>query len=517
MKATPLTARLAALAFAVLTMGLGAATARAQDPAQTPRPVKPVAPVRSPYAPADPVVRRVQDPPPPPAVTPPNPGGAGTGTAGNETDLTVPRAEKEGEPTNEVAAEEKAAEPAAKDETKLLMNWLGTSESKNKVYGWIQNSYTGNTNGVPKNAQNFGVNPNFLANRWMGNQYYLIFERTVEQNDEINFGYRVDNLFGNDWQFNHMQGLNQTSFQPNHFAGYDPAQMYVEMHVPDKFLNTKGIDIKGGRWYTLAGYEVVPATGRPLLSVPYMFNYGQPFTHFGALTTWHITDKFNLYNGAINGWDRWINTTYKWGYIGGFSWTFNEDKTNLAFTTIWGPNQFPSQLPGNQKFYPTGYINVPSIAGRRNNGYAANDRVLFTTVLSHKWSDRLTQVMETDQSFEQNVPGARSPVVNGVVQNGNSGGAGWYSFGNWFLYKITKDSDKLTGVWRSEIFRDNNGVRTGIATNYSEFTVGLIYKPKPYLWIRPEARYDFARSGHPYSDGTRNSQFTLGFDVILLF
>jgi hypothetical protein len=125
------------------------------------------------------------------------------------------------------------------------------------------------------------------------------------------------------------------------------------------------------RWYTLAGYEVVPATGRPLLSVPYMFNYRQPFTHLGALTTWHITDKFNLYNGAINGWDRRINLNDKWDYIGGFNWTFMEDKTDLAFT--------------------------------------------------------------------------------------------------------------LTAVWRSEIFRDNNGVRTGFATNFSEFTLSLIDKPKPYL------------------------------------
>ena len=60
-------------------------------------------------------------------------------------------------------------------------------------------------------------------------------------------------------------------------------------------------------------------------------------------------------------------------------------------------------------------------------------------------------------------------------------------------------------------------IRTGIATNYSEFTVGAIYKPKDWIWIRPEARYDFARSGKPYNDGTRNSQFTLAFDVIFLF
>ncbi len=474
-------------------------------------------------------VRRVQatpsdTAPPPPPARPPGPGEGTSPTdssTASDTDLSLPKSEREGgggEPTEAQQAEEEAEEPE-KDETKLLMNFFGMEDSKIKIYGWLQNSYTGNTNGTlgGRSPYNFGVNPNYEANRWMGNQYYLIFEKPLEQNDEINFGFRVDNLFGNDWQFNHMQGLNQTSFSPNHFAGYDPAQMYVEMHVPDKFLGTKGIDFKGGRWYTLAGYEVVPATGRPLLSVPYMFNYGQPFTHFGMVSTWHITDKLNIYNGAINGWDRWINTHYKWGYIGGFSYTFNEDKTSVAFTTVWGPNQFPKQLPANQDFYPTGYINVPSLAGQKNPGYSSNDRVLFTTVLSHKWNDRLTQVMETDEAYEQNVPGAASSVVNGVVQSGASHGAGWYSFGNWFLYKITKDSDKLTGVWRSEIFRDNNGVRTGIATNYSEFTLGLIYKPVPYIWIRPEARYDFARSGHPYSDGTRNSQLTLGFDVILLY
>ena len=149
-------------------------------------------------------------------------------------------------------------------------------------------------------------------------------------------------------------------------AGYDMAQLFGEVHLP--ILTKGGLDIKGGRWYTLAGYEVVPATGRPLLSVPYMFNYGQPFTHVGVLTTLHVTDKLNLYNGAINGWDRWIDQLILWGYIGGFAWTSKDEKTSLAFTTVWGPNQFPSMLPGNQQIYPTGYVNVPSIAGLNNPG-----------------------------------------------------------------------------------------------------------------------------------------------------
>ena len=49
----------------------------------------------------------------------------------------------------------------------------------------------------------------------MGNQYYLIFEKPLKQDDKINFGFRMDNLFGNDWQFNYMQGLFNRAFQTN--------------------------------------------------------------------------------------------------------------------------------------------------------------------------------------------------------------------------------------------------------------------------------------------------------------
>jgi Putative beta-barrel porin-2, OmpL-like. bbp2 len=45
----------------------------------------------------------------------------------------------------------------------------------------------------------------------------------------------------------------------------------------------------------------------------------------------------------------------------------------------------------------------------------------------------------------------------------------------------------------------------------------LLYKPKDHIWIRPEVRYDWAQFTHPFNDGTRNSQLTMGFDVIFLF
>lgn len=427
----------------------------------------------------------------------------------NTTDLGLPAAERAfggGEPTETAQAAEGGEEEASGT---LLMKALGIEDSPVKIYGWIQNSYTGNTNGKPASGENFGVWPNHRANSWQGNQYYLIVENPLEQTDEINFGFRVDNLFGNDWQFNKMYGLFDNAFSLNKFPGYDLAQVYGEVHLP--ILTEGGLDVKGGRWYTLAGYEVVPAIARPLLSVPYMFTYGQPFSHTGIVTTLHLTDRINLFNGAINGWDRWINERFTWGYIGGFSFTSEDEKTALAFTAVWGPNQLPYFPGANTQILPTGTPTPPAeFAGRQNPFYRSNDRVLFTTVVTRQWTEKLTQVIEVDLAHEQNVPFANTiSPKNRVLQD-----AGWYGFGNWFLYSF---NEKLTGVWRSEIFRDNNGVRTGLATNYSEFTLGLIYKPKDWLWVRPEARYDFARSGLPYNDGTRDDQFTLAFDVILLY
>src|SRR3954463_357344 len=150
----------------------------------------------------------------PPAATgeTPNPAAIEPGAPGSNTsDLSLPASERAfggGEPTTSAAeAETAAAEGEKKDARGLLMKALGAPEDSDwKIYGWIQNSYTGNMNGRG-NGFNFGVNPNFKANEWMGNQYYLIFEKPLKQNDEINFGFRMDNLFGNDWQFNYMQGF----------------------------------------------------------------------------------------------------------------------------------------------------------------------------------------------------------------------------------------------------------------------------------------------------------------------
>ena len=262
-----------------------------------------------------------------------------------------------------------------------------------------------------------------------------------------------------------MRGLNEHSFRLNHFAGYDPAQIYAEVHLP--YLTKGGIDIKGGRFYTILGYEVVPAIGRPLLSVPYMFNYGQPFTHLGMLSTLHLTDRINWYNGPVNGYDRWFNQNYKWNYLGGLTWTSKDGKANLAMSYIFGPNQYPRFLqPQHRRSSPARqHDRRPTWPAGATSATAATGGPRSPTSSRYKWTDKLTQVIENDDSYENNIPGSGP--------GGTTANDSWYSFGNWFLYTFTRQADRRLAVRKSSA--TTAGSRTGFRDNFYE------HDPRPDL------------------------------------
>ena len=394
---------------------------------------------------------------------------------------------------------------ATPSETNFLARFLGITDRPVKVYGWLDNSYTGNTNGTPRNDQNFSVFPNRLANRWQGNQYYLIVEQPARQDDSVNFGFRVDTLFGNDWEMSKDYGLFDRAFKPNAFAGVDLPQIFVEMHLP--VLTNLGLDLRGGRIYSPAGFESVMATKRPLLSVPYLFNF-TPFTYLGFQSILHVNPQLNLINSVVNGNDRWFDEKYHFSYNGGFNWTAQDGSTGVASYILVGPNQLPTFPPANSPFLPLGVPqSPPSLAGQPNHLYAHHPRIYFDTTVTHKWNDRLTQASEIFFIIDTDVVQTNGSVLRE---------ASWYGYANWFLYAFDSD-EKYTGVWRSEIFKDTKGTATGVADTFYEMTLGLIYKPKPWLWFRPEARYDWAQFTKPYSDGTRGSQLTLAIDVIIQF
>ncbi|MCI0704020.1 MAG: porin, partial [Planctomycetia bacterium] len=72
--------------------------------------------------------------------------------------------------------------------------------------------------------------------------------------------------------------------------------------------------------------------------------------------------------------------------------------------------------------------------------------------------------------------------------------------------------EKWIGNARLEFFSDPQAQRTGFDGTYTAVTAGVIYKPLPGLWVRPEVRFDHNDS-RPFEGNP--SVFTAAFDVVV--
>ena len=116
----------------------------------------------------------------------------------------------------------------------------------------------------------------------------------------------------------------------------------------------------------------------------------------------------------------------------------------------------------------------------------------------------------------------------GLQENGAADGtqADWYGIDQYLTYSVN-DCTKL-GM-RFEWFRDEDGTRVGLnrpsnpnipplAGNYYSLSAGVNYAPTNYLTFRPELRADWFDGPdvtQPFDDGTDDSQFMFGLDVII--
>ena len=175
----------------------------------------------------------------------------------------------------------------------------------------------------------------------MGNQYYLIVENPLEQNDEINFGFRVDNLFGNDWQFNYMQGFFERRLQARPVRRLRPR--------PDLRRGPPALPDQGG--HRRQGGPVLHdrrlrsgAGDRPSAPLGPLHVQLRPAVHPLRRASPRSTSPTGSTSTTVR------STA---GTAGSTSTTSGAtsaaspgprrtSKTSLAFTTVWGPNQFPS-------------------------------------------------------------------------------------------------------------------------------------------------------------------------------
>ncbi len=345
--------------------------------------------------------------------------------------------------------------------------------------GWTQFKYSNNPDGsFAGNSQ--ALDDRVEWDRFALNQQYFRFGKTATATDckPIDWGFGVDAIYGLDG--NDAQAFGNPPGNYDFANGWDYGS--YEWALPQLYAEVAfgKMKVKGGHFYTIVGYEVVPATGNFFTSAQLTFYNSEPFTHTGVLTEYAASDKLTVWNGWVLGWDTGYDQLNDGNaYLGGFTYKASDD-VSFIYTTNIGD------------------------LGSRGNG-AVN-----SFILSLNWTEKLSTVHQLDILGTDLVaaPGVASDfAVNGVARD---------SIGqiNYAFYQI---NDMLKAGIRQEWYKADS-------VSYNTITYGVNIKPTNNLLIRPEVRHMFSPANNTVYTGVGGNraeslynQTVFGVDAILTY
>jgi hypothetical protein len=392
-----------------------------------------------------------------------------------------------------------AAQTMTPAEEEAEKNFVKQKEAKSRLalYGWIESGMTANVD-APNDNQNFSRLFDDRSNELVMNQAVITAERVLDPKVGLDWGFKVQFLFGTDARYIHSLGLLDRAMRRSLYQP-DIPEAYLSLHFP--IFTEGGVDLKVGKFVTLEGAETIDPRTNPFYSHTYIFNFAIPFNHTGALFTLYATKWLNLVGGVTRG----VNTSIDDNndtpaFHGGVGLHFNEEKFVVSAATHIGP-----ETPHNNH----------------------DVRYLNTITTTWKITDKLTSITDINYTHDE---GANASA---------------YGMAQYFTYAI---NDKIMAKIRGELWRDDKGFyvaqfadphdpmralageptidpRTvgGGRTTYGALTVGLDIKPpvpKPLgsLTIRPELRVDHSFSNtQPFNDSSDDTMFTAALDVIVGF
>lgn len=249
-----------------------------------------------------------------------------------------------------------------------------------------------------------------------------------------------------------------------------------------------GLTLKGGKFVTLLGNEVIEPWLNPTYSRSYMFTFGGPYTHTGGLASYPITDMISVTAGGVIGWDNFFDNNGNPSAIGQLALTPN-DKAELYLNGIIGPEQTCQPNPGV----------LPTLQGQ---GCDSNMRGMVDVVLNVNPIEDVGMSFNFGWGSESEVsqvnPGRHAQWIG-------ASGTIWYDF-----------LDCFTVATRGEWFQDSQGTRLGsvdingnpIGATVWAFTGDLKAMLSESVYVRTEYRYD----GSPQELFTAHN--SLGQDVL---
>jgi hypothetical protein len=316
------------------------------------------------------------------------------------------------------------------------------------VAGWVSFGYHNKPTPLSTTFGE-GLSFNDVPNRFNNHQTWVYIERALDTESGCwDWGYRADIMYGTDAQKTQAFGqLSGWDTQWDHGVyGWALPQAYAE-------VGNDVFQVKMGHFYTLVGYEVVPAPGNFFYSHALTMFNSEPFTHTGVITTYNYSDNLTVYAGWTAGWDTgFAQFNDGSNFLGGFSATLSEDVT-LTYITTFG-----------------------------NFGLRGDNAYSHSIVMNVALTDKLTYIFQND-----------------IVRVGQTGDDD-LSINQYLLYSV---NDCLGYGARIEWWKDEGQSRY-------EMTYGVNYKPHANWIVRPEIRYD-------WKPADNFTQWTFGIDTVVTF
>ncbi len=373
------------------------------------------------------------------------------------------------------------------------------------ISGWAEIGANGSTSTNQAGQSNIYGNAPYLYDQQPNSvnlhqlDLHAICLPDTYQKDHIDWGFRVDALYGQDYRFTTMKGLfSEQLLVNNQRYGYDMPMIYGDIYIP---WVAEGMNIRIGRFISLPDIEAQLAPDNYMFSHSLLYGY-DPYTQVGVVATVKLNNQWTIQLGLTAGND----------------------------TAPWDPDALVSPLACIQWISAS---NTDSIYGCANsiNGaaYRYNNVNQLVATWTHKFTPTLNMATEAWYMWEKDVP-ACSGMTNtpggislpfGCAPNltpnstgANTGFTQEWAIVNYINWQVTaKDSFSL----RNEFMNDVNGQRTGTATRYYGIGLGMTHFFKQNVFLRPEMVYYQAMDNPAFQQGTKFTQLVAAVDLIIRF
>jgi hypothetical protein len=373
-------------------------------------------------------------------------------------------------------------------------------DSRITFEGWITTSGNWSTAKNANTPDSYWI----VANHYVLDQAVMKLERLPDtvQTDHIDWGFRSVGLYGIDYRYTTSGGWGSDQLlRANKLNGWDPVEQYVNVYLP-WFLG--GTDIRVGRWIACPDIETQYSVNNYLASHSLLFTY-DTYTQTGVMLSQKINDQWMAQAALHAGTD--MAPWYKGALpTGAFGLRWVSKSNNDAFYT-W------LNAINNAQFRHFTWNGQD--AGHDNFNY-------IVTTWQHRFTPKFFTKTESYYMWQRNALLGGTPSIGVPQFFGGGGGAGTllpglsntYGVLNYTMYQLSK-RDYMTV--RNEWWKDERGMRSGFAGNYTSHTIGLSHQFNDVLMLRPEIGY-YRNWNQPAFDlGTKQGIWIYGFDLTWRF